>query len=107
MSDLPSQEKQNTLRPIRANLAEAFLADGEMALLKGDWDKALDCFESSIQLDPANSNMLFSQALCLLDFAATHEDDTAFALAHKKLRNAVELDPESFEIWKVWGSLFC
>lgn len=104
---LGSSSNEGALRPIRLNLAEAFSHEGEMALLQGELEKAISCFESAVKLDPKNSKLYLSQGLCLFDFATTHEDDKGLFLANKKLKMAAALDPHHFDIYRVWGSLLC
>lgn len=98
-----SSEKAESLRPIRLSLADAFSSEGALALLQGDLEKGWDCFASAIQLDPQNSDLLFSQGLALAQFGKTADNEQALLLANKKFKGVVQLDPSHFETWKSWG----
>lgn len=102
---LSSSSPQEWLRPVRIDLSEAYTMEGEIALLKMDFDKAVECFESATQLDPKNSQLFFTQGLHLFDFGACYDDDRAWFLAYKKFKIATTLDPHHFDTHRIFGAL--
>lgn len=87
--------------------AEVLLAQGETALLNGDFSLGIACFDAAVKLDPANSKSHFAQGLSLYDFGSQRGQEKALLLASKKFKAAAQLDPESFSCWHTWGSLLC
>ena len=114
MSDQPITEQraltsslEKGVRPVRADLADAFLIEGEALLLQGDLKKGLECFESAVQLDPENPKIYFSQGLSLFEFATQEGQEKHLPLASKKFKMATTLFPSYFEAWQAWGSVLC
>lgn len=114
MSDLPTVEQQHVtsssesfVRPIRADLADAFLLEGETALLQGDLFKGTSCFESALKLDPENPKIYFAQGLSLFEFATQEGQEKNLSVASKKFKAATALSPHYFEAWQAWGSVLC
>ncbi len=107
MHDQKLLTPSSAVRPVRAELADTFLLEGETALVQGDLDKGTDCFESALKLDPENPKLHFAQGLSLFDFASRRGDEKILALACKRFKAATSRAPRYFEAWQAWGSALC
>jgi tetratricopeptide (TPR) repeat protein len=89
------------------DIAESYLLQGEIALLKGDLGHGLECFDTANKLDPNNAKLYYSQGLALFDFGNIEGREKALLLASKKFKSASQLAPTQSQIWQAWGSLLC
>ncbi|NNM44268.1 MAG: hypothetical protein HKM07_08005 [Chlamydiae bacterium] len=87
----------------RGVLAESFLAQGEMLLLKGN-AKGLPLLETASKLDPNNPRLFYRQGLSLLEYGNEDGKEKIVLLACKKFKKAVSVDSNFFEAWNAWGS---
>jgi tetratricopeptide (TPR) repeat protein len=98
---------EDTARLTHNTIADSLLVQGEVALLKDDLSRGLECFDSALKLDPANPKLYYAQGLSLFEFGTREGREKTLLLASKKFKAAVLLDPHSFASWQVWGSLLC
>ncbi len=97
---------QHTLnQPIDGMALDAYNAQGERALLKGDLAHGLECFDAALKLDAVNAKLYYSQGLSLFEYGEGEGQEKALLLASKKFKSASALKPEDFDIWMAWGSL--
>lgn len=91
--------------PLQQPTYQALLAlnDGEMRLLKGDFLLGLELFESARKLDPENPHVYFRQALAFFEYGSEKGKEKALLLCSKKLKMALSLGLESFDLWHLWG----
>lgn len=107
-SNLPSSVllNKNQLHSLpQQSSAMSLQTKGEIALLKKNLDKGLDCFDKALSLDPGNAKMLFSQGLSLFQFAQEKEHTKPLILASKRLKKAAQIDPNHLDIWQAWGNV--
>lgn len=95
------------IRLTHSELAESLNAQGEMALLKEDLFKAVECFDSALRLDSSNPKIYYMQGLAFFEFGRGEGREKAFFSASKKFKAATTLDPTFFDAWQAWGSLLC
>lgn len=89
------------------DLASSLLAQGETALLKGNFSEGLEYFDSALKLDAQNPKIFYAQGLSLFEYGSHEGQEKALPMASKKFKMAVSLDPEYFDAWQAWGSLLC
>lgn len=94
-----------TLHLTHCDIADSYNAQGEMALLKGDLNRGLECFDAALKLDSANSKLYYTQGLSLFEFGGGEGREKALLLASKKFKAATTLNPNDFNAWMAWGSL--
>ena len=85
------------------DIASSYLAQGELALLKGDL-KGLELFEKASELEPCNAEIFYRQGLALFEHGSTEGKEKALLLATKKFKTATQLNPQYFEAWQAWGN---
>lgn len=90
-----------------ADLADSLNYQGELALLKEDLNKALECFDSALKLDTANPKLYYRQAVSLFAFGNEQGREKALSIANKKFKSAALLNPQNFDTWLAWGNLLC
>ena len=90
-----------------SDIADSYNSRGERALLKGDLNRGLECFESALKLDSANPHLYYTQGLSLFDYGSEDGREKALLLASKKFKASTALRPDFFEAWHAWGSLLC
>ncbi|HEX2579919.1 MAG TPA: hypothetical protein VHK67_05925 [Rhabdochlamydiaceae bacterium] len=83
--------------------ASSYLAQGELALLKGDL-KGLAFFEKAAELEPYNAEVFYRQGLALFEHGSTEGREKALLLATKKFKTATQLNGNYFEAWQAWGN---
>ncbi len=106
----PPQSRDHSVHnsPLKMNhgeLAESIAMNGQMALLKGDLQAALKCFDEALKLDPSNPKLIFIQGLSLFDYGNKEENARILCAASKKFKMAAALEPRHFETWQAWGSV--
>lgn len=97
----------STLLLTHCDVAESYNSQGERALLKGDLNRALECFDATVKLSPANPKFCYSQGLALFEFGGEEGREKTLLLASKKFKAATNLNPSYFDAWQAWGSLLC
>lgn len=85
------------------DVAHTYLAQGELALLKGDLS-GLELLEKAAELDPCNAEIFYRQGLALFEHGSTEVKEKALLLATKKFKTATQLNPRYFEAWHTWGN---
>lgn len=83
--------------------ASFYLAEGELALLKGDL-QGLELFEKASELEPCNAEIFYRQGLAFFEHGSTEGKEKALLLATKKFKIATQLAPHYFEAWQAWGN---
>jgi len=83
--------------------AAIHLAQGELALLKGDL-QGLELFEKASELDPCNPELFYRQGLALFEHGSIEGKEKALLLAAKKFKIATQLTSHYFEAWQAWGN---
>lgn len=89
------------------DIADSYNSQGEMALLKADFNRALECFDTALKLDSSNPKLYYSQGLSLFEFGRGEGREKALLLASKKFKAATTLNPHAFDAWRAWGNLLC
>src|SRR3990167_11234586 len=93
---LPEEQKKE--------LALRYLAEGEMALLQGNF-RALSCFEASSNLDPQNPKIWYRQGLSFFEYGSEEGKEKALLLAGKNFKIATQLKSDFFDAWLAWGNV--
>lgn len=106
-SETPLVSEEKEAGPTHCEITNSLLTQGEMALLKGDFAKGLEYFDSVLKLDSSNSKIFYAQGLSLFEFGSEEGREKALPMASKKFKTATTLDPNYFEAWQAWGSLLC
>lgn len=87
----------------RARLANYFVTQGELSLLRGEL-KGIELFEKAIELDRYNPELFYRQGLSLFEYGSEKGREKTLFLAVKRFKMAASLCPEYFEAWYGWGS---
>jgi tetratricopeptide (TPR) repeat protein len=85
------------------NKAEDFLLCSQMELIKKNLPKSMEYFNSACTLKPDDPKLYFEQGLSLFDFASETGKGKVFLLANKQFKSAINILPEYFEAWQLWG----
>ncbi len=93
--DMDPQEK--------SYLSDALLFEGELKLLKGDYN-GTDLFDIVSELDRSNPEVFFRQGLSLFEYGTKEGKEKTLLLANKKFKAATTLNPEYFDAWHLWGT---
>ncbi len=83
--------------------ASFYLAQGELALLKGDL-QGLELFERAAELAPCNAELFYRQGLALFEHGSIEGKEKALLLATKKFKISTQLASDYFEVWQAWGN---
>lgn len=102
-----SRNPETADRLTHADFADALLAQGEAALLKGNFSEGMEYFDAALKLKADNAKIHFSQGLSLFEYGNGEGREKVLLLASKKFKAATALDPDFFEAWQAWGSLLC
>lgn len=84
--------------------AEYYLLRGELFLLKRESQEGIDLLEKASRLDPLNPLLFYRQGLSLFEYANEEGGSKALTLAIKKLKVAIELNPNLIEAFHVLGN---
>lgn len=84
--------------------AHPLLAEGELLLLKGHFDDALDRFEEAEMLSAPEDSLYYREALALFEFGCAEKHKGALAKACKKFKQVIELNPSHVEARQAWGA---
>ncbi|HEX4840239.1 MAG TPA: hypothetical protein VFU89_07355 [Rhabdochlamydiaceae bacterium] len=95
--------KNSYFQQVDGDVAHTYLAQGELALLKGDLS-GLELFEKAAELDPYNAEIFYRQGLALFEHGSTEVKEKALLLATKKFKTSTQLNPRYFEAWHTWGN---
>jgi tetratricopeptide (TPR) repeat protein len=101
----PSSE--DAVQLTHSDIADSLNAQGEMALLKGDFSLGLEYFDSALKLDARNPKLYYRQGLSLFEFGNQEGREKVLLLASKKFKSASSLDPNHFTVWQTWGTVLC
>lgn len=89
---------------VEHELSETYKQRGEMALLKGDLHSGVKFFDMALHYDPHNAALFFCQGLALFQHGSDEDKDEAFLIACKKFKQALDISPQLFESWQMWGT---
>ncbi|MCB1084577.1 MAG: hypothetical protein KDK60_00575 [Chlamydiia bacterium] len=101
--DRPENPLDEIGKPDYAAISQSLFQKGEFCLLQGD-KSGIEYFEMASKLDPLNDALFLKQGLSLFEYSNNAEDLEGLALAGKKLKHAVRLNPSCFEAWHLWGN---
>lgn len=105
-ASLPREAIEADFLPIeeKKELALRYLAEGEMALLRGSL-KALPLFEAASSLDGENPDIWFRQGLAFFEYGSEEGREKALLIASKNFKIATKLKNDFFEAWVAWGNV--
>ena len=95
------------LKTGQCDLVESIMANGQLALIKGDLQIGLECFDEALNLDSNNAQIYYAQGLSLFEYSDKHGVVKFFLQASKKFKKAIALDPHHFDFWQAWASVLC
>ena len=88
----------------KAELADQYLALGEIALLNDDLS-AIGHFESAAILAPENFDIWYREGRAFFDYGMWEDKEKALLIASRYFKLAAQLAPDRFEVWSCWGSV--
>ena len=88
----------------KQDLANRYLAQGEIALLNDDLT-ALSHFEAAVTLTPENSDVWYREGRAFFDYGLKEDKEKALLVASRYFKLAAQLAPKRCEIWLCWGNV--
>lgn len=95
------------LKKGQSELSEALAARGQIALLRGELQEGLRCYEEASALDPHNAHLYYAQGLALFDLGEKTKQKKILLLASKKFKKATLLNTDFLHAWHAWANLLC
>jgi len=94
-----------SMKIAHGDLAASIVAKGQLALINGDLQEGLQCFDEALKLESNNPRIYYMQGLSLFEFGGKQGHRKVLQAAKKKFKRATTLDAEYFEAWQAWGSV--
>ncbi len=94
-----------SLKIAHSDLAESIVAKGQLALVNGDLQEGLKCFDEALKLEFNKAKLYYVQGLSLFEYGEKYGQPKILLAASKKFKNATALSPDYFDVWQAWGSV--